>query len=1603
VVEVVSPYLRDVVSEVSDPALRDTVRRFFRFVADDDLREISPTRVIEHVRDFLEFAQVRPAGKALIRVLPPTRDAGAVVCVVTDDMPFLVDSVTNELTREGRSIHRVVHPQFAVKRDSSGQLVEVLDLDVDEPAPVGTIAESWMRIELLPDLIAPTESMTEHNLHRVLDDVRDSVEDWAAMSGQALSIAAGLSVTPPVSIDPIDVAEAADLMRWLTEGHFTFLGYREYSLVSWAGEDVLEPVAGSGLGILRIDPESDSPSASASFAAMPPAVRAKAREPHLLVLTKANSRSTVHRPAYLDYVGVKTFDAAGKVTGERRFLGLFTASAYSESVAQVPVLRIRVAEIMESLDLVPGSHSAKDLQAFLETYPRDELFQAHTWQLLEIAGSVLHLQERRQTKVYLRSDDYGRFVSALVYLPRDRYNSKTRKRIEDILMRVFGGTSVDYTALVSESVLARLHYVIHVDASIGIPEIDHAALEAELAEAARSWEDKFADDLIAAVGDDEAARYARMYGSAFTESYKEDFSSETAVEDVRMLESLAHGEMHVELYGGDEPRFKVLRIGSAMSLSRLLPILQRMGVEVFDEYPYEIRRADGQEAWVLDFGLALPAGEIAGEASLPERFEDGFRAAWAGECEVDDFNALIVRAGLTWKQAALIRAYSRYMRQIGTTFGQDYIEQVVAENSSITVLLVKLFDTQFAEGVAERSVNADALVFEIESRLDAVVSLDHDRILRTMLSLIRATLRTSYFLPARNRRALAFKLDPSGIPDLPLPRPKFEIWVYSPRVEGVHLRFGMVARGGLRWSDRREDFRTEILGLVKAQEVKNAVIVPVGAKGGFLPKQLPDPSLDREAWMTEGKAAYREFVSALLDITDNLVNGELVPPAGVVRRDGDDPYLVVAADKGTATFSDLANSISQEYGFWLGDAFASGGSVGYDHKAMGITARGAWESVKRHFRELDLDTQTQDFTVVGIGDMSGDVFGNGMLLSEHIRLVAAFDHRDIFIDPTPDATRSFTERQRLFALPRSSWADYDSTLISAGGGVFSRAAKSVTITPEMRAALGIDPGTEHLTPAELIHAILLAPVDLLWNGGIGTYVKAATETNAAVGDKANDSIRIDGGKLRCRVVGEGGNLGFTQLGRVEAARSGIRINTDAIDNSAGVDTSDHEVNIKILLDGLISRGALAVGARDPLLASMTDEVAADVLADNYAQNVVLGSARAGAVALLNVHQRLIADFEARGLLDRAIEFLPDDAELAARRAAGEGLTSPELAVLLAYVKNALTAEVTASSLTQEPWTSWALMDYFPTRLREEYGKQFDTHPLRAEIISTVICNELVNLAGITFVFRAMEETGANPIEVVRAAAVVIEVFGIRRMWEAINAEDNKIPTTAQTAMHLEVRRLLDRATRWFLQTRGGTLDVEAEIARLRPVIEQYGPDVAGALVGSEARRLQRQTAAFVQLGAEPVLAARAAEALDVFALLDIAEISRRSDESVATLLPLYFTVSETYDVDITLGRITALPRTDRWNALARQALRSDLYAAVAALTSRVARSTPATMSPVERVAAWETVHADGLGRARATLAEISSQETADLATLSVSLRIMRNLVAQGSTSQGNTQ
>ncbi|MHB1612832.1 MAG: NAD-glutamate dehydrogenase [Actinomycetes bacterium] len=1593
-----------------DPqALRRLMTCYYRYTSDEDLLAREPADVLGAVLSHRRLAAMRPQGTAAVRASTPAAETHGwsvghtVVEVVTDDMPFLVDSVTAELARGRRDIFLIVHPQLRVRRDITGRLIEVLDDDLGAPSAPDVTVESWIHLEVSRETDPQTLSEIDTGLRRVLNDVREAVEDWPKMRRVALALAAEMD--SPLGPDPEEAGEAQALLRWLAEDHFTFLGYREYQLVEVPAGDVLRVVPGTGLGLLRADPTQ-----AEEAALLPPTARA--REPRLLVLTKTNARSTVHRNVHLDYVGVKSFDPDGRVVGERRFLGLFTGSAYTESVLTIPVVRRTVHRVLEDSGLARHSHSGRDLLQILETYPRDDLFQIDPAELLPVAMRVLHLQERRQTRLFLRRDPYGRFVTALIYLPRDRYTTDARGRITEILTEMFtrDGTvpEVEYTAWVSESVLARLHFGIRwpTGTDTGLLDVDVEDLERRVAEATRFWEDDFTEALLDQMGEEEAVELGPRYAHAFSDAYKEDFSARTAVADLRRLESLGPDhDMEMTFYSrlgsaAGQRRFKLFRT-EAVSLTRVLPILQRMGVEVVDERPYEVRRADGARLWVYDFGLSYLPEPVVAEDRLASEFRECFAAVWYERAESDGLNALVMRAGLSWRQVSMVRAYAKYLRQTGSTFSQEYLEQALNANVSITRDLVSLFEARFdparrSSEVAVQAADAEAsdLQVRILAGLDAVASLDQDRILRSFLAMVTATVRTNYFQHAPDgapKPYISLKLDPQGLPMLPEPRPRHEIWVYSPRVEGVHLRFGAVARGGLRWSDRFEDFRTEILGLVKAQTVKNAVIVPTGAKGGFVVKPPVDPA-DREAWAAEGVACYRTLIAGLLDLTDNLVSGTVVPPPDVVRHDADDPYLVVAADKGTATFSDIANEISARYHFWLGDAFASGGSVGYDHKAMGITARGAWESVRRHFLELGLDTAAQDFTVVGVGDMSGDVFGNGMLRSHHIRLVAAFDHRHIMVDPDPDPEASWTERDRIFRLTRSSWADYDTSVLSAGGGVWPRTAKSIPVSPQARAALGIDEPVPSLTPAELMRAILRAPVDLFWNGGIGTYVKARTETHLTVGDKANDAIRVDGADLRVRVVAEGGNLGMTQLGRVEFALAGGRVNSDAIDNSAGVDTSDHEVNIKILLDHLVRAGDLTVPARNELLASMADEVAALVLRDNYEQNVVLSLSRAQAISMLRVYQRLIGDLEARGELDRALEFLPGDAAVDARAAAGVGLSTPELSVLLAYVKNTLTERLLGTDLADQAWFARALAGYFPTRLRERFGDRLAEHRLRREIITTAVVNDMVNRAGMTFAFRAQEETGAGPAEVARAYTVCREIFGLDRLWADIESFDARVPPAAQIAMYLDIRRLLDRATRWLLQARHATVDVAAEIARFEADLADLAPRVPDLLRGEEAERLQRRVEELLGLGAPRELAVPVAGLLDAFSLLDVVELAQAHEAPAGQVAELYFALSERFGVDRLLVRITGLPRADRWQALARSALRYDLYAALAAIANRVLTTTESSPDPDDRIRAWEEQSAEGLARSRATLAEIAGTDRVDIATLSVALRIFRTLV-----------
>ncbi|MEV0233149.1 NAD-glutamate dehydrogenase [Nonomuraea sp. NPDC050786] len=1582
------------------------LRVYYRHVAPEDLLDRNPVDVYGPAMSQRQLAEVRPQGRAVVRAYTPTLEENgwdpghSVVEVVTDDMPFLVDSVTMELDRHDLGIHLVVHPQMRVRRDMTGRMLGRGQEDVTGQIMV----ESWMHIEI--DRQADPEALgrLEADLQRVLTDVRHAVEDFRKMRALAVQTAEDLSMSPP-PLEPAEVEDSLDLLRWLADGHFTFLGYREYRLEHTDEGEALRALPGAALGILR-----DDKVGSDSFSALPAEVRAKARDKQLLIITKANSRATVHRATYLDYIGVKLFSPEGEVIGERRFLGLFTHVAYNESISRIPVLRRKLADVLERAGLAPDSHDGKDLIEILETFPRDELFQTSVDQLLPIALGVLRLRERKQVKLFLRRDDYGRYISCLIYLPRDRYTTKVRLKMQEVLLKALGGRSLDYSAMIGESVLARLHVVVRGERGKQLPPpgVDVEELEARLAALTRSWEDDLAAALGEMTSEEEAPGLIRRYASAFPEGYKVDFPPKVAVVDLRRLEELVAAgddeEVGINLYEPydateGERRLKIYKVGSPISLSQALPLIQRLGVEVVDERPYEIDRDNDpntKNAWIYDFGLRYTPSDEVDKNDFKRLFQDGLTALWKGQVQADNLNSLILSAGLTWEQVEILRVYAKYLRQAGGTFSQSYMERVLAGNVRLARLLVRLFEARLDPRRSEdvRVDLAEALHEEILGALDEVASLDEDRILRAYLEMILATLRTNYFQTVDGRRKpyISLKFDPQAISVLPLPRPKYEIFVYSPRVEGVHLRFGKVARGGLRWSDRMEDFRTEILGLVKAQMVKNTVIVPTGSKGGFVVKK-PPTSGSREDMLAEGVACYRTFISGLLDVTDNLQDGKVVPPPDVVRHDGDDTYLVVAADKGTATFSDIANSVAKEYGFWLGDAFASGGSIGYDHKVMGITARGAWESVKYHFRTMGVDVQTTDFTVAGIGDMSGDVFGNGMLLSRHIRLVAAFDHRHIFIDPSPDAARSFEERQRLFQLPRSSWEDYDAKLISQGGGVFPRTAKSIHITPQMHAALGIPAGVNSLTPNDLISAILRAPVDLLWNGGIGTYVKASSESHADVGDKANDALRVNAGELRCKVIGEGGNLGFTQLARIEFALNGGLVNTDFIDNSAGVDTSDHEVNIKILLDQVVRDGELTDKQRNQVFTSMTDEVAELVLRDNYAQNVVLAATRSQAVEMLHIHARYLRRLERDGLVNRELEFLPSDKTLAERRQARLGLTAPEFSVLLAYTKLVADAELLGSDLPDDPYLASWLVSYFPSALRERFRPYMDNHPLRREIITTCVVNELVNSMGTTFMYRFGEETGASTPDIVRAYLVAREVFDLASFHRAVESLDNKVGTEVQIAMLLEARKLAERGTRWLLGNRRPPLDLAGSVSFFVKGVNGLLSHIPKLLTGPDLAAYEERRDSFVARGVPTELAERVAAMVPAYSMLDLIEVASVTGRPVNEVAEVYFDLADRLQLARLRERVIALPRDNRWNSMARSALRDDLYAAHASLTRDVlAHSTPG-LSPEERLARWSEANSAAVSRARQTLSEIWESDHFDLATLSVALRAIRTLVS----------
>ncbi|MDQ3357328.1 MAG: NAD-glutamate dehydrogenase [Actinomycetota bacterium] len=1582
------------------------LNRFYQHVAHADLQGRDPEVKLAIAGGVCALSAGRESGRAAVRVVNPTQAEDGwttrhtVVQICTDDMPFLVDSVLGELDRQDLSVHLLVHPQIVVHRE--GDQVEVLDQDATSAT---ADVESWMHLEVDRITGAPDREGLRDRLEGVLEDVRRACDDWPAMRERCREIIAGLDQGVPSTVDPETVAPTIEFLRWLEDNHFTFLGYREYQLEVLDGEEVLRSVPGSGLGILRDEREG-------TVSRLRPEARRTAREPRLLTITKANSRATVHRPVYLDYVGVRQFDEQGAVVSEQRFLGLFTNSAYAESVTRLPVIGGKVRAILERSGFAPDSHSGKDLMGVLEHYPRDELFQTDIDRLSKTAHEVLHLQERRLFRLFVRKDEFGRFVSALVYLPRDRFNTAVRLRMQDLLRQAWGAESVDYTTRVGDSTLAQIHYVLRMPRGGSIPDVDTDALERQLIEATRTWQERLTEEVERHFDDeDTTGDVLARYASGFPEAYKEDFDALAGFEDLRLIRTLDQDPdagMPLHLYADpeDDPTERRLKLyrRAELSLTDVLPIFSHLGVQVTDERPYTLEGRDGLTRYIYDFGMRAGAARVwtgqgeRGQEEVAAAFEDAFSAVWSGQSESDTLNALVLTAGLSWREVVIVRAVVRYLRQVGT-FSLDYLEEALVANPSIARMVVELFTARLdPDADGDRDEAAQVVRGRIEAALDDVSSLDQDRIIRSVVNVVQSVLRTNFFQKREDgapKAHVSLKLEPRAIDGLPEPRPAFEIWVYAPRVEGVHLRFGSVARGGLRWSDRREDFRTEVLGLVKAQIVKNAVIVPTGSKGGFFAKQLPDPAADREAWQAEGIGAYKIFIKGMLDITDNRIDGEVAPPRRVVRHDGDDPYLVVAADKGTATFSDIANGVAREYGFWLDDAFASGGSAGYDHKAMGITARGAWESVKRHFRELGVDTQRQEFTVAGIGDMSGDVFGNGMLLSEHIRLVAAFDHRHIFLDPAPDLAASYAERRRLFELARSSWADYDASLISQGGGVHPRSAKSVPISDEVRQVLGIQGQVTSLTPAELLGAILRAPVDLLWNGGIGTYVKASTETHAQIGDRANDAIRVDGSELRVKVVGEGGNLGLSQRGRIEAARQGVHVNTDAIDNSAGVDTSDHEVNIKIALTPLVKEGLMDLAERDELLASMTEEVGDKVLRHNYEQNVLIGNARHQRGVMLSVHRRLVSYLSDRVGLDRELEYLPDEAELQEREQHEEGLSAPEFSVLVAYAKLALKAELLESGLPDDAYFNDALEGYFPEPLREQISRRLPDHPLRRQIIVTDLANAMVNRGGITFAFRAAEESGATTSQIARAFVVCREVFGLAEFVAGVEALDNQVPTQVQTELYLEFRRLLDRSVRWFLNNQSLTGGLAAEIERFTEPMRRLTPRMGELLQGSERRRLVAQADEMRESGVPDALAEQYAALLDSFSLLDVVELAEETGRPDEEIAGLYFAVSERFRFDALLTQVSHLAREDRWDSLARGAVRDDLYGVLRALTRTLLQGSEQVGDPQQRVQQWAENNREALARVSQVLANVGALEEPDLAPLSVALRTLRGLVRQG--------
>jgi glutamate dehydrogenase len=1585
-----SPLVRELLARIEQKvaperldAVREFARAYVRRIPPDLETELTAEELFGQVMGAFEFADRRGAEPFAVRALNPTladdgyQSVGSVVETNCEDAPFLVESVSNALAARDLEARLVIHPVIGVERDQAGRIERILNVRD------ARVRESVMHFEVGRHLDADELALLEQQIRAVLLDNRDATRDFEPMLERVREVIAATRHARTAYPED-EVEETIQFLEWLLDDNFVFLGYREYGI----SEGAISVVPGRGLGILSGDRGSRF-EAPVPLAELDPRLRDRLITGGLLVVSKTNRFATVHRHARMEDVTVKRVDESGAVVGAMRLLGLFTSKAYMAAARDTPILKRKLRQIVQAEDMFEGSHDYRSTVELFEAFPKDELFAAGVDDLRKTIVSLLQFQERGQIQLFVRKDIPDRRVSVLVALPRDHFSAELRHEIQDLFLARFRGTSIDYHLTLGEADPAQIHFTIRVAGEI--PDISFAELEREVIALARTWDDRLRERLISMAGEERGTALAEEYSRRFPDYYKSATDVYQAVLDIEQFERLersgepfAVGLQNEREKDQNLTRIGLYKTGGKVVLSDFVPILEDLGLTVIEEVPTRLVGGDG-ETFLHDFGVLDGGGRCLDLADCGDRVADCISAVWRGAAESDSLNRLVVSASLTWRQVAVLRAYRTFRLRVGAAFGTAYKNEAYARNPKLAHKLIRLFEMRF-EPSRERDLAAEAdLIAELGVDLDNVKSLDEDRILRAQLGLILATLRTNVF--CRDRPSLSFKFESARVPDMPKPSPLYEIFVYSPRMEGIHLRGGKVARGGIRWSDRKEDYRTEILGLMKAQMVKNAVIVPVGSKGGFVLKR--SPAAGREEVSEEVRRQYATLIRGMLDLTDNLADGTVVNPPDVRALDDDDPYLVVAADRGTAALSDTANAIAAEYGFWLGDAFASGGSAGYDHKKLGITARGAWESVKRHFRELGHDVMAEPLTAVGIGDMSGDVFGNGMIYTDTLKLVAAFDHRHVFIDPDPDPKASFAERRRLFELSASSWDDYDRSAISPGGGVWSRTEKAIPLSDELRAALAVDAGV--LTPSEVISAILRAPVDLLWNGGIGTFVKASYESNADVGDRTNDAIRVNGNELRARVVAEGGNLGFTQKARIEYAESGGRINTDAIDNSAGVDTSDHEVNLKILLGIAIANGDLTLKQRNDLLREVEDDVASHVLYDNYLQAQILSQEVPVSVDRLESYEDLMVQLDAEGLLERELESLPSSEQMAERQRAERGMARPELCILLAYAKRSLEEAIRESPLPDDPYLDRDLRRYFPARVVERFGHLLARHPLRRHLASTIIANEVVNDLGITWASRLALETGAEAAEVARAFYIARDVTGAADRWRDVEALDGKIDPVLQNVLMVGVDTLVDDVARWFLQNApaapiGETIEAVTPLfSELSEVIER---------VGSEGWRGPReeQVAYLAQQGIEERLGRRHVYQPELAHGPDIIAVARETGRALQDVANTFFLAGERLHLDLLERRLIELPDASRWQRWAAQAIGDDLLVLRRDIALKVLRG--ADHGPVaaafdgflaERAEAYER-----LGRLVSTL---ESQGEKSLAALTVALRQLRGLVA----------